>query len=671
MSSTETANATARSGTGTVRAALALVAVLISPSLAAALAPPADFHAYTILARETLIVGNEVDLRGPIGVLNPGGTLSMGPASTHSGKTREEAIAAADIFMLKPHSVVVDVVTNDLRAEASAKIGGTLGKPLVTPYLTLPALPEAVRDACVDKASAVTLAPGGQRTLTPGCYGDVVLPADARLYLKPGAYRFRSWDLRDRASVIGMTGKTIVYLRDAWRSAPGVVVGSGAFDAKSMEIYTAAPTIDVREEGVLVAELYAPETEWLVFWPRSVFSGHAVAHRVLVEDEAKCGPSPVVAPSPTPVGGTPPPTPTAPTPTPAGTPIVAPTPTPTPTPTVTVPTPTPTRVPPTPTPTKLPPTPTPTKAPTPTPTKAPTPTPTKAPTPTPTKAPTPTPTNKPSPTPFVAPTPTPTPPPTPTPTKAPTPTPTKVPTPTPTEDPTPTPTQAPTPTPTKAPTPTPTNPPAPTPTPKPTETPKPTYTPKSTPTPVCTPKPTKTPWWNPTPTKVPTPTPTPKPTYTPKPTSTPVCTPTKTPTWNPTATPKPTGTPTPTKTSDGRCPKPSHDGPEGCTPGYWRQWQHYDSWTGYEPGDDFGTVFGVKPAFRATLGQAVEFNGGGEYALARHAVAALLDSMHSRVDYPYTKDEVIAVVRWAYEHADFETAKNQLASANEQDCPLH
>ena len=669
MSSTETANATARSGTGTVRAALALVAVLISPSLAAALAPPADFHAYTILARETLIVGNEVDLRGPIGVLNPGGTLSMGPASTHSGKTREEAIAAADIFMLKPHSVVVDVVTNDLRAEASAKIGGTLGKPLVTPYLTLPALPEAVRDACVDKASAVTLAPGGQRTLTPGCYGDVVLPADARLYLKPGAYRFRSWDLRDRASVIGMTGKTIVYLRDAWRSAPGVVVGSGAFDAKSMEIYTAAPTIDVREEGVLVAELYAPETEWLVFWPRSVFAGHAVAHRVLVEDEAKCGPSPVVAPSPTPVGGTPPPTPTAPTPTPAGTPIVAPT--PTPTPTVTVPTPTPTRVPPTPTPTKLPPTPTPTKAPTPTPPKAPTPTPTKAPTPTPTEAPTPTPTNKPSPTPFVAPTPTPTPPPTPTPTKAPTPTPTKVPTPTPTEDPTPTPTQAPTPTPPTAPTPTPTNPPAPTPTPKPTETPKPTYTPKSTPTPVCTPKPTKTPWWNPTPTKVPTPTPTPKPTYTPKPTSTPVCTPTKTPTWNPTATPKPTGTPTPTKTSDGRCPKPSHDGPEGCTPGYWRQWQHYDSWTGYEPGDDFGTVFGVKPAFRATLGQAVEFNGGGEYALARHAVAALLDSMHSRVDYPYTKDEVIAVVRWAYEHADFETAKNQLASANEQDCPLH
>jgi len=307
----------------TARAVLALAAVLAAPSLAAALAPPADYRAYTILARETLIVGADVDLRGPIGVLNPGGTLSMGPASTHNGKTREEAIAAADIFMLKPKSAVVDVVTNDLRAEATAKITGTLAKPLTAPFLTLPALPEAVRDVCVDKAAAVTVSPGGQRTLTPGCYGDVVLPSDARLYLKPGAYRFRSWDLRDRASVIGMSGKVVVYLRDAWRSAPGAVVGSGAFDSRSFEIYTSAPTIDVREDGVLVAELYAPETEWLVLWPRAVFVGHAVAHRVLVEDESRCGTPPLLPPSPTPVGGTP-----TPTPSPRGTPIVEPTPTP-------------------------------------------------------------------------------------------------------------------------------------------------------------------------------------------------------------------------------------------------------------------------------------------------------------------------------------------------------
>ena len=652
MSSPEPANVTARSGLRTARAALALAAVLTFPALAAALAPPSDHRAYTILARETLIVGADVDLRGPIGVLNPGGTLSMGPSSTHNGKTREEAIAAADIFMLKPRSVVVDVVTNDLRAEATSKITGTLEDALTAPYLTLPALPEAVRDTCVDKAAAVTVSPGGQRTLTPGCYGDVILPADARLYLKPGTYRFRSWDLRERSSLIGMTGKVIVNLRDAWRSAPAVVVGSGAFDSKSFEIYTSVPTIDVREEGVLVAELYAPETEWLVFWPRSVFSGHAVAHRVLIEDESRCGTPALVPPSPTPIGGAP-----TPTPTPTGTPVDEPTPTPpgepTPTPTKVAPTPTPTKVAPTPTPTKAP-TPTPTKAPTPTPTKAPTPTPTKAPTPTPTVAPTPTPTNAPTATPFVAPTPTPTPKPTHTPK--------------PTETPDPTYTPKPTNTPKPTYTPKPTETPDPTCTPKPTNTPKPTYTPKptKTPDPQCTPKPTKTPWWNPTPkpTKTPSWDPTPKPTYTPKPTETPK--PTYSP--KPTETAKPTATP---KSYGGGCPKPSRNPNEGCTPGYWRQYHHYDSWSGYEPGDDFATVFGVKSGFRATLGQAVEFSGGGEYALARHAVAALLNARHSRVDYAYDRDEVIDVVRWAYATGDFETAKNDLAEANEQRCPLN
>lgn len=81
-------------------------------------------------------------------------------------------------------------------------------------------------------------------------------------------------------------------------------------------------------------------------------------------------------------------------------------------------------------------------------------------------------------------------------------------------------------------------------------------------------------------------------------------------------------------------------------------------------------MFGVRPSFRATLGQAIAFGGGGEYALARHAVAALLNAAHSRVDYAYTRAEVIEVVRWAYERGDFATAKDNLAEANEQSCPL-
>ncbi len=39
-------------------------------------------------------------------------------------------------------------------------------------------------------------------------------------------------------------------------------------------------------------------------------------------------------------------------------------------------------------------------------------------------------------------------------------------------------------------------------------------------------------------------------------------------------------------------------GDEGCTPGYWKQDHHFDSWEGYAPGDQLDGVFGV--TFRST-----------------------------------------------------------------------
>jgi len=106
-------------------------------------------------------------------------------------------------------------------------------------------------------------------------------------------------------------------------------------------------------------------------------------------------------------------------------------------------------------------------------------------------------------------------------------------------------------------------------------------------------------------------------------------------------------------------------GDEGCTPGYWKQPQHLDSWvaTGYSPTDDFDTVFGVNfwtPDI--TLLDALEQGGGGLFALGRHAVAALLDASHPDIAYPYTVAEVIALVQ-AFE-------KDTLADANELGCPL-
>ena len=38
---------------------------------------------------------------------------------------------------------------------------------------------------------------------------------------------------------------------------------------------------------------------------------------------------------------------------------------------------------------------------------------------------------------------------------------------------------------------------------------------------------------------------------------------------------------------------PPPPGGEGCTPGFWKQDQHFDSWVGFAPTDSFETVFGV------------------------------------------------------------------------------
>lgn len=126
--------------------------------------------------------------------------------------------------------------------------------------------------------------------------------------------------------------------------------------------------------------------------------------------------------------------------------------------------------------------------------------------------------------------------------------------------------------------------------------------------------------------------------------------------------------------------EPSEGGTEGCTPGYWRQEHHFDSWTGYDPDDLFSDAFAraitVGAGGRATvtdptLLQAVWATGGGVSALARHAVAALLNASSPDVDYPYSAAEVIAMVQSAIDAADYGAAKDQLASANELGCPLN
>jgi hypothetical protein len=124
------------------------------------------------------------------------------------------------------------------------------------------------------------------------------------------------------------------------------------------------------------------------------------------------------------------------------------------------------------------------------------------------------------------------------------------------------------------------------------------------------------------------------------------------------------------------CKLPDNGGSEGCTPGYWKQSQHFDSWVGYVPTDTFNTVFGVTGPFSnaLTLLDALGQGGGGVNALGRHAVAALLASANSGVDYGMTTAEVIALTKAALDSGDanlIEGTKNKLAALNERGCPLN
>lgn len=119
-------------------------------------------------------------------------------------------------------------------------------------------------------------------------------------------------------------------------------------------------------------------------------------------------------------------------------------------------------------------------------------------------------------------------------------------------------------------------------------------------------------------------------------------------------------------------PTPPPTGGEGCTPGYWRQEHHFDSWalTPYAPSDAYDPTFGVDGSFD-TLLAAVWARGGGENALARHAVAALLNASSPDVNYAYTVDEILAGVQNAYATGDFEPFKDALDAANNAGCPLN
>jgi hypothetical protein len=121
------------------------------------------------------------------------------------------------------------------------------------------------------------------------------------------------------------------------------------------------------------------------------------------------------------------------------------------------------------------------------------------------------------------------------------------------------------------------------------------------------------------------------------------------------------------------CPPRPPGGGEGCTPGYWKQEHHFDSWTSpYDPGDLFNSHF--ENAFPGkTLLDVLKQGGGGLKALGRHTVAALLNAASPNVDYAFSPATVIASFNAVFpgSNDDYETLKDEFEKQNERGCPLN
>lgn len=113
-------------------------------------------------------------------------------------------------------------------------------------------------------------------------------------------------------------------------------------------------------------------------------------------------------------------------------------------------------------------------------------------------------------------------------------------------------------------------------------------------------------------------------------------------------------------------------GNNGCTPGYWKQDHHFDSWpAAYDPSDSFNATFGdTWFTSDITLLAALKRGGGGVNALARHAVAALLNAESGF--YPLTTAQVIARMQATFDGTfTVEATKNFFETRNELGCPLN
>ena len=121
-----------------------------------------------------------------------------------------------------------------------------------------------------------------------------------------------------------------------------------------------------------------------------------------------------------------------------------------------------------------------------------------------------------------------------------------------------------------------------------------------------------------------------------------------------------------------------YGGPGGCTPGYWKQSQHFFRWGSIPRTQSFNTTFNVTAAQSGfansySLLDALKNGGGGIAALGRQGTAAYLNSRTPGMNYPYTTAQVVALVHDAIVSGNaktIESAKNTLEAGNSLEGPL-
>ena len=114
---------------------------------------------------------------------------------------------------------------------------------------------------------------------------------------------------------------------------------------------------------------------------------------------------------------------------------------------------------------------------------------------------------------------------------------------------------------------------------------------------------------------------------------------------------------------------------QGCTPGYWKQQQHFGSWIGYVPtgasASKYNTVFGVNLfSANTTLLDALGAGGGGLKRFGRHSTAALLSASNDEVSYGMSAAQVILAVQNAVASGNMDAVADDFERRNERQCPL-